>query len=1190
MAAYKINQKSEIKMNPKIKKIGSVIAISVFLLQTTIAPAFAGISNLPPLVKPNVFPNIFYTLDDSGSMMFEHMPDAIAANSYTVGFPQPSGVYKAGESPASYVMHFGDGIGTNNAMSLKVARYRSSSVNPIYYNPATRYDTWLDSAGAPMAPANPSAALFNPVAPTGGALQPTIDLTSSSQSAAQTAWGITPRWVDATTNGGQTERRDFYPATYFKYIGGVGCGSAMAATSAACFERVEITSATSSYPKSADRTDCTGSTCTYANEIQNFANWFQYWRSRMLMARGGTGIAFGKQSSNMRVGFGAINAPNKTINGVDSDVILNGVSNDFAGANRTAFYDQLYKYPNGSYGTPLRYATGRVGEYFKRTDFGGPWANTVNDSSRGQATCRQNYHILMTDGYWTNANRGRGNVDGTDGVTKTAANGDTFKYTTTGTYYTPFGQSTVFTPGLQFADAHSDTLADAAMEYWKNDLRPDWSAASTKNVPINSRDPAFWQHIVMYTVGLGVTGTLSSPADLVGVTSGAKVWPDPVTNDRHKVDDLWHAAINGRGEYFSASNPKQFGAALSDALNDIAGRSGNAAAVGTSSNTVVSGTKLYMTTYNTQNWSGTIKQLNINASGGIDAAPDWIVNESTVWTGRNIFTYKDGSTKGVAFNFANLATTDQTFFTNAKTTLFGGQVTENEIVDYLKGNQSREKNQTNGVFRIRTNLLGDIVSSSPQYVGQGDNYGYQYLPTGTAGKDTYFNFYSVDKKARAARVYVGANDGMLHAFNATTGKEDFAYIPKTVLPNLPKLGDPIYTHQFYVDGTPTIADAYIDGWKTVLVGTTGAGGRGVYVLDITGTSTFDSSKILWEWNSSNDTEIGYTIGKAQVGRMPNGEWVAVFGNGYESASKKAILFIANLKTGALTKVDTGAGGSGAPNGLATPRLVVDATGTVTGAYAGDLLGNLWKFNFTSSGASIGFAGSPLFQAKNGSIVQPITVQPDITPHPEGGTMVTFGTGKLFEVDDPSTTSIQTIYGIWDKTGIPSVLATTVSSSLSLVQQTQSSVGTGLTLLSNNSVDWATKRGWYINLSAGERVTIDPATVYNTVFYTTITPGSVTDPCLTSGTSMNMLFNAITGGAINSITFDTNKNGSVEVTDIKASGMSVPLTFGSTILRRKGGVAIVQPGADGTIDSKGGAPANLPRIPALRLWRQILGRN
>ena len=421
-------------MKNQFKRIISITSVTAMLLQTIMASAYAGISNLPPLVKPNVFPNIFFTLDDSGSMMFEFMPDSLAS-SYMVGFPQPTGVYASGVNSDDRVMPFGDNVGTNNTMSIKVARFRNSDVNSIYYNPAIRYDPWVDADGVPMAQANPTAALFNPVAPNGGALVQTIDLTTSNQSA---LWGNST-WESSTSTGTKSEARNFYPATYFIFNNGVGCGSAATAANVSCFDRIEIKPIVATYTKAPDRTDCgpdTVTTCTYAQEIQNFANWFQYWRSRMLMARGGTGVAFGKQTSSIRVGFGAINAGSKTINGVTSTVILSGVTDDFSGANRLAFYDQLYKYPANKNSTPLRTATGKVGEYFSRKDYGGPWANKINDSTKGQATCRQNYHILMTDGYWNEGNPGRGNIDGADGTLMTASNGDTFKYTTTGTFYT----------------------------------------------------------------------------------------------------------------------------------------------------------------------------------------------------------------------------------------------------------------------------------------------------------------------------------------------------------------------------------------------------------------------------------------------------------------------------------------------------------------------------------------------------------------------------------------------------------------------------------------------------------------------------------------------------------------------------------------------------------------------------------
>lgn len=1186
-----------------------VLAVRAIILQSILSlPALAAISNMPPLVRTNVAPNIFFTLDDSGSMMWEAMPDSLVYA--TTGFPQPSGVYKSGLRQND-VMGFGDGVGTSNVNNIYVAKYRSSSVNSLYYNPAILYEPWVSSAGVPMAPANPVAAMFNPVVVNGSAATATMNLTTNVQSV---LWPNIS-WNKSDNSGNITESRNFYPATYFKYDP-VGTTCAPANTNTlACFTRVEIKAATATYTKmSAARTDCDPAppaapspTCTYAQEIQNFANWFQYWRSRTLLANGGTGKAFAKQATNIRVGFGAINKTGAFLGAPGT--VVNGVTNDFSGTNRTNFFDTLYKWPNANSGTPLRQALDQVGQYFLNKTTTGPWQNVVGSTGTAatdQFTCRQNYHILMTDGYWNRATAPASgsralNVDGTNGTLMTSADGSKYQYKTTGSTFIPAPLNGVIQPtqtntDKQYADAFANTLADVAMYYWVNDLRPDWGVAM-KNVPIASSnaDPAFWQHLVQYTVGLGVNGGLIFPTDLPALTAGTKVWPDPelAGTEIHKVDDLWHAAVNGHGQYFSAANPKQFGDALSVALNDIAARSGDAAAVGTSSNTVRSGSKIYISTYNTKDWSGMLEQKNLDAAG-IITGRDWIINNLWIWPSplsRNIISYKDATTKGVTFDFANLAVTDQAYFTGAATTTFSGAVTGSDIVDYLKGVKAKEL-LSGGVFRNRDSLLGDLVGSSPQYGGQGENEFYAYLPSGTPGKSSYFNYFNVIKKARAPRVFVGSNDGMLHAFQVSGGQEDFAYVPKTVMANLPSLADPAYTHKFYVNGTPTIADAYLSGWKTVLLGTTGAGGRGIFALDISN-SVFSPADVLWEINSSNDAELGYTIGSPQVGRAPNGDWVAVFGNGYESASKRAMLFVVNLANGAITKIDTGVGSGALPNGMATPRLMIDKNSTIKAVYAGDLQGNLWKFDFTPGGATLAFSNSRLYQAKDSlGNVQPITVQPDTYPHPLGGLIVTFGTGKLFETGDSAVSNLQSIYGVWDKSGIPNVTATTISGLSDLVQQTLSSVGTDLTLLSNNSIDWTTKRGWYINLNmnAGERVIVDPEVVYDAIAYLTVIPGSTTDPCISDGRSTTMFINALTGGAVPDKVLDTDGNNVIDASDTRASGQTSALSFGNTILRKKGGIKIYQADTSGNI--KGGAPGMTSKfdgIPTVRLWRQILNK-
>lgn len=1181
----------------------AILIVSQILLPLQ---ASATVSKLPPMVKPKVPPNIMFTLDDSGSMVFEYMPDKLVPGfSYVASFPQPPNVYEANRAFPSDVMGFGDGNGTDNATTLKIARYRNWEVNEIYYNPGVKYDPWKNADGTSMPQANPAAAYFNPVAPTGGSLVATLNLTSSAQGA---VWGKVD-WIKGSTNAVVNEQRDFYPATYFKYIGGTGCVSADAATNVSCFEKVEIKSTVASYPKfSSERTEC-ATTCTYAQEIQNFANWFQFWRSRTLLARGGTGAAFSKQESSLRVGFATLNAPSKTINGVSSSVIVAGVTPDFAGTNRESFYNELYKYPAYLNGTPLRAAMDKVGQYFKRTDAGGPWQNTVNDTNSGQASCRQNYHIMMTDGTWNGngASVATGNVDGTNGTLRTAADGSTFKYGISGSTLKDAAGNVTTTTDKQYADTYSDTLADVAMYYWVNDLRSDWTDQSKKNVPTNPADPAFWQHLVTYTVGLGVVGTLDPATDLPGLKDGTKQWSQPAADSTNNVDDLWHAAVNGRGQYFSARNPKQFGESLASALADIASRVGSAAAVATSNNTLGSNTKLYTSSYRTDNWSGKLEQKAVNATTGAVAitndwdTDNWTVNSAT----RKVYTTAASGTGGIEFQYTNLAADDKTVFNNATADYLPTVVTGTNIVDYIRGDKSLENNP----FRIRKYVLGDLVNSDPQYVREGKDGGYVFLPTGSVGKGSYQTFLNWKKdSSRVATVYVGSNDGMLHAFDAaandTSALERFAYIPKSVIPKLPQLAKKSYSHEFYVDGTVNVGDAAIGAdisapWRMVLLGATGAGGKAVFALDVTDPAAFDQSKVLWERSSTiptADSDMGYTMGVPQMGRMKDGTWVAVFGNGYESASGKAVLYVVNLKTGAiLFKKDTGT----TSNGLSTPKLLINSDSTIKAAYAGDLQGNMWKFDFSTPSpgdptkVEIAFSGAPLFSATDNStgsnLKQPITTQPQLYPHPENGIIVVFGTGKIYEDTDVTSTSRQTLYGIWDKDSAPSVVTKT-----NLVQQSLSKATGSMfyTIPSPQVVDWKTKRGWYmtLNVVSGERLVTDPIIFEDQVIFTTLIPGTSTDPCVTDGLSTTLQLSPLNGGPLSYKTIDTNGDNAITTSDSMVSGRQSTATMGTTIIRTGNrNLKIFQAASkDGTMigGSEGVNSRASDPIPTVRLWRQI----
>jgi type IV pilus assembly protein PilY1 len=1173
-------------------------------------PAHAAISNLPPMVKPGVSPNVFFTLDDSGSMMFEILPedvgpvgnisDRITVNGDTWTrnsvssnycnpnvnscwvihmFPQPQNVYNVNGN-GNYSGRSASVVGFND--NITVARLRSSVVNSAYYDPSIRYVPWINPAsititnpyGTPMANANPAAAKWNPVAPSGGSNSDTIRLDQDKTMSAS--------WLNDAAYDVKTESRTFYPATYYVYqprsTYRPGVDPVCTTSVLKCFTRIEIKPGVNLGTKGTGRSDCASTSCTYNEELQNFANWFQYYRSRINIARAGVGQAFAKQGAGMRVGFGTINYPGTKIQGVGTD---------FSPTAKASFLNTYYQQVIPTSGTPLRKAMDEVGQYFMDQSKNGPWENVPgNTGASVQTTCRQNFNIMMTDGYWngTAATSPRnGNIDGSNGTLKTSADGKTYQYT----------------PSKPYMDGESDTLADVAMYYWVNDLRSDWPT-SKKNVPVSKDgvDVAFWQHLVQYTVGLGVKGSLDSTTDLPALTSGTKTWPTAASN---QVDDLWHAAVNSRGKFFSAANPTQFADALNSALNEISARAGDAAAVATSNTILGANTKVYTSTYMTGDWSGRLEQKTLHPVTGNIQSTDW--NTDTTIppaSSRKIVSSGSGGSGGIDFVYGQLSSTQkQVFDTAAALYPTPNTVTGNELLDYIRGDQTKEGKP----FRSRKLLLGDLVNSDPQYVKEGRYGGYGNLPLGSVGQSTYINFYNDNLKNRSATVYVGSNDGMLHAFNASEdsnkGKERFAFVPQEVIANLPELAKPNYVHKFYADATPMIADAALgtgsDPWRTVLVSGLGAGGRSFFALDVTDPTAFDKSKVMWERSASFpvvDNDLGYTFGVPQVGRLRDGRWVAIAGNGYESASGKAVLYILNLATGAiLYKIDTGVGNTTTRNGLSTPKILYNTDATINAIYAGDLQGNLWKVNFVDSTTQplvttpqLGIAGTPLYRSN-----RPITSQPQLYPHPQGGFMVLFGNGKIYEDTDPTSTTLESLYGIWDKGTNTQVTAS------QLVTQNLSLVDTIYYKVTGNSIDWTSKRGWVIpmNVKAGERLITDPSVFENQVIFTTIVPNTSTDPCALDGLTTTLQINPVTGGPLGYPVLDTNSDGKVNRSDKIVSGKQTSSTFGTTIVKTGDGnwkvFQVPSGGSGGTpgLSEKGDIRRGMDSIPTVRLWRQIL---
>ena len=918
------------------------------------------------------------------------------------------------------------------------------------------------------------------------------------------------------------------------------------------------------YVRSAKRTDCKGATkCTLSEEQTNFANWFTYYKTKRGIAIGTVAQAFGNLPQEFRVGWGQLSKGKSSIDGENANYLVQGVRqwdkniklivNGKEKEQSTAkhFNDWIAKM--GTSGTTnLRDALQSVGNYFSRTDFAGPWGNTPGDSSdtTSQLTCRRNYQITITDGGWTGDITGAGlwNVDGA------------LPSTPKGLHYIP---------SKPFSDSYSNTLADFSMYYWAKDLRPDMD----DTVNTTSNDPANWQHLTNYYLMLNLSKSISGDSlDNLdpGLRNGTKTWPEPTT-DAARIDDTLHAAINSRGRMFHVDGPESVLNAIQKIQDDMTSpRDGSDAQVQVSGQYLSGTSKKFKPTYSTTPWSGNLWAYNFNSDGSVAPEPAWNAADRLGLkqpNDRNIFTLS-GSV-GTRFSKDVLTRTDPT---QTDTDL-------QNLANYVRGDRSLEGRG----YRTRGSALGDIVNSSPILVGssldsQYDLYsGAQTVPL--EGKSSYLTFLAA-KKARTERVFVGANDGMLHAFNANTGDEDFAYIPSTLLDKFSNFASPTYAHRYFVDGQLSELDAYgvVPGdatkrWRNLVVGNTGAGGKTVFAINVptgAGAAAPAETDIRWEISQAVNgfSELGYTLGKLEAGLMRNGQYAVLINNGYASASGKASLFVVNALTGALIRhieTDVGANSVADKNGLGAVRVIRNAAREIVAAYAGDLKGNMWKFDLSDSDSTkwnLAFSKKPLFQASSA-----ITAAPGLITHPLSGFMVIFGTGKMFEAADPRLAGGRgVIYGIWDKDPV-GVSALTSSNNLtnsnSLVEQTltatnvnqpDGSVKTFYTV-SKNKVDYANNRGWFAKLANDERVIYDPQAALGRIYVESVMKSAATGTitCNASGFDLNGYFLDPFTGSYNPArpTLDTSGDGVINGSDsLTVVGYKTPTISRASVTQAK----------------------------------------
>ncbi|MGL1931577.1 MAG: PilC/PilY family type IV pilus protein [Desulfotalea sp.] len=1099
-------------------------------------------------------PNIMFVLDDSGSMDFEFMTTesgGLFSNEY----------YVFNTSDRAY-----DSNRTLDSSQRRMWKSQWFDYNKLYYNPSSNYQPWAMRSADDMTTA--STMRSHPIE-------------SSSRS------------IDAASNF-TTIDSIVIPNAHYYVKEGTKIILVTLNYSSKTIKYYEVTSTengTGSTQKVKDLNNISAPAGagyvtgrTFAEEMQNWANWFTFYRKRELAATAAISLVI-DQVSNAYIGIRTINSSSSY--GVRRPVTPVRVlyideNGDFVYKNEVdALLTSLYSLQISAKGTPLRSGLNKVGQYFDRTDSnngnlsGNPWF-----SKELGGECQQSFSIAMTDGFYNGS-------DPSD-----TGNEDQHK-------------------GVPYADGYSDTLADVAMKYYDTDLVSD-TILDDKVAGDNRR-----QHVNTYTVAFGVVGGLGDPENYTlapgcvaggGITCNYPTWPNPEDGDSEKIDDMFHAAVNGRGLYLSASSPQILVKSLLDVIVDISDQNGSSASVsvngdGMFGDATTGNLVLYQTQYVSPDWIGKVYAYPVSAYGEIDTLnPIWeagakldidLSNGADI-SSRVIATMKGDASGGVAFDaLANLTSAQQAFFNDGT-----NGTTEQDLFDYIRGSNAKE---SVSLYRQRTSRLGDIVNSGALHV---DGY-----------------------------LYAGANDGMLHAFDALTGAEKFAYIPSMVMPNLKYLAAQNYgdSHKFFVDDTPVASRM---GSKIYLVGGLGRGGKGYYSLDISTQSSITTAaelagKVLWEYPQSDTPttdgidDLGFTYSRAftvksnatsiNSGDTDLNGYVTIFGNGYGSAQGNAVLYFLNPKTGILIKkIDVG---GSSQNGMGSPAAVdVNDDNKVDYIYGGDLEGNMWKFDLTDPDpdnwqVSYCDDGNDSNSCKNTNSPRPlvtiqnnqaITSTPDVIRHPtKNGYMIVFGSGRFLSNDDWETSSTQSMYGIWDwgDDGDDTEYLGTVSSSgalshahsdgttFALLEQTELYYGqaydsSGINLnktvrvVSNNIPNWngvddinniptispgddpVNHSGWFFDLPLpGERVTVDAMIRGDKAILISFVPNS--DRCAGGANSLVHELNVFTGGRLTKPAFDVNGDGKVDGND------TVTITVnGSSI--------IVNPSASGMLGQGSGA--------------------
>ncbi|MBK1713475.1 pilus assembly protein [Rubrivivax gelatinosus] len=1120
----------------------SVLSLAALLAGT--AASATDVAQLPLKASVLAKPNVIFAMDDSGSMDWEVLLDTTSGlawwNGSTMWDSSKGKPLKTNSSYDPYAFLFPVGTATGGQIytydsvyghaappTPQFAWLRSATFNPIYYDPGTTYAAWSpayvdltsnstdDGSKLPFSNASTSSTPSHPLYPSGPALALATSWTSSNSKFSTNGYtfyaqkGVklpsgTYVKASSTTSGacsGSTWRTltaevtvssgtcqaaiPYYPATYWH-------AESCTVDSSTCILGPDGTTKLKKYEITSGNTYPSGR--SYADELQNFANWFSFYRKRKLMLAGSMGEVL-EGLTGLRLGVVAFNNLS-AVTMYDTDATA-------AKDNGLRVTGLFYNNGMEMKGTPTHATVRYIGKQYDENQ------NII------KYACQRNNTFVVTDGF-----------------SNTASYSDIPSYT-----------SSTYGSGSPYATTPTGSLADLALSQYTLRLRTGLAAGKVPKSTSTAAnaDKNTNLHINTYAISLGVRGSLwPTETDPFEV---APTWATPVADDPSMIDDQWHATINGRGLMFLATTPTETASSIRAILNDIISQTGAQSGVAVSTVNLTRGDGYaYMATYNPSGWSGDLTANVIDpATAEISSTASWSADaqlraRNLTTNPREIATH-DGS-GGVAFTATNIGSTVN------PSSAYGDSA---ELVAYLRGDRSLEGT----TYRSRTSLIGAVISAEP-VISRSDDI-----------------------------VYLASGEGMLHAFDIAKntdadgaetidGDELWAFVPNAVLPEIGETAERGYTFKTRLDGTPAIGKTGTS--SRLLVAGMGAAGRAYYALDVstprTNTQSNAATWVKWQFPASTSStysaKVGQTLGKPSIVKVGEDAYRVLVTSGYNAtADGYGRLFVLDAADGSVLKeYVTSEGSLTNEAGLAQVSAYLEDDGTVRYVYGGDLLGNLWRFDLSLAPSD---ANAVLKVAKfsNNGTAQPVTAAPELAEI-DGRRIILIGTGRLLDIGDFGSSAVQTFYAVSDGSTLTSPRST-------LVQRTYTrNTSTGDGTLAGDDFTWTAKRGWYMDLPAGEQANTHPALAYGAITFTTNVAGA------TDCTASSWLY------VLDYQTGKTYENSSLVSTQIStvanSSGVNAVVTTDGKVR------GLVQTG-DGEAATKD--LALKPTIPAARnSWREV----